>query len=44
MTMKQNTLDKGGKKGTRWMDSIPSQNKKPPIGVDRKWNMNKSNI
>jgi hypothetical protein len=23
--MKQNTLDKGGKKGTRWMDPIPSK-------------------
>jgi len=42
--MKQKAFDKGGKKGTRWMDPIPSQNKKPPIGVDHKWNMNKANI
>ncbi len=44
MSMKQNTVAKGGKKGTRWMDPIPSKNKKPPMGVDHKGNMNKSNI
>jgi hypothetical protein len=44
MSMKENTLDKGGKKGTRWMDPIPSKNKKPPIGVDHKGNMNKSHM
>jgi len=44
MSMKQNTLDKGEKKGTRWVDPTPSKNKKPPIGVDHEGNMNKSNI
>jgi hypothetical protein len=44
MSMKQNTLDKGGKKRTRWMDPIPSKNKKAPIEANHKGNMNKSNI
>jgi hypothetical protein len=44
MSMKQNTLDKGGEKGTRWVDPTLSKNKKPPIGVDHKGNINKSNI
>lgn len=44
MSMKQNTLDKGGKKGTWWVDPTLSKNKKPPIAVDHKGNTNKSNI
>jgi hypothetical protein len=44
MSMKQNTLDKGGEKRTRWVDPTLSKNKKPPIRVDHKRNMNKSNI
>ncbi len=44
MSMKENTLDKGGEKGTRWVNPTPSKNKKPPIRVHHKGNMNKSNI
>jgi hypothetical protein len=34
---------KGGKKGTRWMDLSQGKKKKPPVRAGCKGNMNKSN-